>query len=95
VVVLRVRNMTAIDATGLHALEVFSDRLRKTGRTLLICGAREQPARMLKQAQFVRHVGRENILPHVQAALNRAREVNISFEGLGKEIAADLSHAAL
>ena len=36
--------MTAIDATGLHALEVFSDRLRKTGRTLLLCGAREQPA---------------------------------------------------
>jgi SulP family sulfate permease len=95
VVVLRVRNMTAIDATGLHALEVFSDRLRKTGRTLLLCGAREQPARMLEQAEFVRHLGRENILPHVKAALNRAREVNTSFEGLGKEIAADFRHAAL
>jgi sulfate permease, SulP family len=95
VVVLRVRNMTAIDATGLHALEVFSDRLRKTGRTLLLCGAREQPARMLDQAEFVRHLGRENILPHVEAALNRAREVNTSFEGLGKEIAADFRHAAL
>jgi SulP family sulfate permease len=95
VVVLRVRNMTAIDATGLHALEVFSDRLRKTGRTLLLCGAREQPARMLEQAEFVRHLGRENILPHVEAALNRAREVNTSFEGLGKEIAADFRHAAL
>ncbi len=94
VVVLRVRNMTAIDATGLHALEVFSDRLRKTGRTLLVCGAREQPAKMLEQAEFVRHFGRENIVPHVQAALNRARELN-SFEGLGKEIAADLQGAAL
>jgi SulP family sulfate permease len=95
VVVLRVRNMTAIDATGLHALEVFSDRLRRTGRTLLVCGAREQPARMLKQAEFVRHLGKENILPHVQAALVRAREVNTTFEGLGKEIAADLQRAAL
>ena len=95
VVVLRVRNMTAIDATGLHALEVFSDRLRKTGRTLLLCGAREQPARMLEQAEFIRHLGRENILPHVEAALNRAREVNTSFEGLGTEIAADFRHAAL
>jgi sulfate permease, SulP family len=95
VVVLRVRNMTAIDATGLHALEVFSDRLRKTGRTLLLCGAREQPARMLEQAEFVRHLGGENILPHVEAALNRAREVNTTFEGLGKEIAADLQRAAL
>ncbi|HLK22662.1 MAG TPA: SulP family inorganic anion transporter [Bryobacteraceae bacterium] len=77
VVILRVRNMTAIDATGLHALEVFSDRLRKTGRTLLLCGAREQPAQMLEQAEFVHHVGRENILPHVQAALNRARELEL------------------
>jgi SulP family sulfate permease len=50
---------------------------------------------MLKQAEFVRHVGRENILPHVQAALSRAREVNTSFEDLGQEIAADLSRAAL
>jgi SulP family sulfate permease len=95
VVVLRVRNMTASDATGLHALEVFSDRLRKTGRTLLLCGAREQPARMLEQAEFVRHLGRENILPHVEAALNRATEVNTSFEGLGTEIAADFRHTAL
>jgi sulfate permease, SulP family len=95
VVVLRVRNMTAIDATGLHALEVFSNRLRKTGRTLLICGAREQPARMLEQADFARHFGKENILPHVEAALNRAREVNANFAGLGKEIADDLHHAAI
>jgi SulP family sulfate permease len=95
VIVLRVRNMTAIDATGLHALEVFSDRLRKAGRTLLVCGARAQPARMLEQAEFVSHLGKKNILPHVEAALSRAREVNTSFEGLGKEIAADLQHAAL
>ncbi len=95
VVVLRVRNMTAIDATGLYALEVFSDRLRKTGRTLILCGAREQPARMLEQAEFVRHIGQENILPHVEAALNRAREVSTSFDGLGTEIAADLQGAAL
>ena len=95
VVVLRVRNMTAIDATGLHALEVFSDRLRKTGRTLLVCGAREQPAGMLEQAEFVRHLGKENVQPHVQAALIRAQEVNTTFEGLGKEIAADLQSAAL
>ena len=74
VVVLRVRNMTAIDATGLHALEVFASRLRASGRTLLLCGAREQPASMLEQADFVRRIGKENILPHVQAALERARE---------------------
>jgi len=34
VVILRLRNMTALDATGIHAFEQFSDRLHKTGKTL-------------------------------------------------------------
>jgi SulP family sulfate permease len=75
IVVLRLRNMTAVDATGLHALERLSDRLKKSGRVLLLCGARHQPARFLDQAEFVEHVGPENILPHVQAALQRATEI--------------------
>jgi SulP family sulfate permease len=95
VVILRIRNMTAIDATGLHALEKFSDRLRKTGRALLLCGAREQPATMLKQAGFIRHIGAQNILPHVQAALDRARELSSNLEGIGLEVARDMRRAAL
>jgi SulP family sulfate permease len=90
VVVLRLRNMTALDATGLHALEQLAERLRKSGRTLLLCGARSQPEKLLKQAEFVEHVGRQNILPHVSAALARAQEVNEAFGGLGPEFAADL-----
>jgi hypothetical protein len=31
----------------------------------------------------------------VEAALNRARELNTAFGGLGQEIAADFQHAAL
>jgi SulP family sulfate permease len=76
VVVLRLRNMTALDATGLYALEKLADRLKKSDRTLLLCGAREQPARLLKKAEFIEHVGMANILPHVSAALERARQVN-------------------
>lgn len=74
IVVLRLRNMTAIDATGLHALETLSRRLRDSGRTLILCGARHQPARFLKQAEFVEHIGPDNIQPHVQAALTRAAQ---------------------
>ncbi|MFN3651146.1 MAG: SulP family inorganic anion transporter [Armatimonadota bacterium] len=95
VVVLRLRNMTAIDATGLHALEVFAEQLRKTGKTLLLCGARDQPARLLARSDFVRHIGPENILPHVQAAMRRAREIGAPFEGLALERAEDLAHASL
>jgi sulfate permease, SulP family len=94
IVVLRLRNMTAVDATGLHALEGLSDRLKKSGRTLLLCGARHQPARFLDQAEFVAHVGAENILPHVQAALQRATA--IWGERSARELLArDLKRAAV
>jgi SulP family sulfate permease len=75
IVILRLRNMTAIDATGIHAIESFARRLRASGRTLLLCGAMEQPSRLLLQPRFLDHVGRENIMPNIQAALDRAREV--------------------
>lgn len=73
VVILRLRNMTALDATGIHALEQFSDRLHSAGKRLLLCGARDQPSRLISQSGFPEHVGAENVLPHVQAALSRAR----------------------
>lgn len=76
VVILRLRNMTAIDATGLHELERLAERLRATGRTLLLCGARSQPDRLLRQSDFLQFLGEENMLPHVEAALSRAREIH-------------------
>jgi SulP family sulfate permease len=95
IVILRLRNMTALDATGLYALEVFAERLRASGRTLLLCGARDQPAKFLERAEFVEEVGRENILPHVQAALGRARAIGGGFDGLGAEIASEMELAQL
>ena len=73
VVVLRLRNMTAIDGTGLHAVERFAEVLRASGRTLLLCGMRDQPARMMERAEFHQHIGDENMLPSLEAALTRAR----------------------
>jgi SulP family sulfate permease len=75
VVILRLRNMTAIDATGLRAIQDFADKLREVGKTLILCGAPPQPARLMQQAEFHRHVGDANILPNVQAALDRADKV--------------------
>ncbi len=95
VVIVRLRNMTALDATGLHALEMFANRLRKSGRTLLLCGARDQPAQLLHKADFVEHVGPENILPHVDAALQRAREIGTAFGGVGQEMAEDFERTSL
>jgi SulP family sulfate permease len=78
IVVLRLRNMTAIDATGLHALEQLADRLKRSGRTLLLCGALPQPRKMLQRSEFVEHVGEKNMLPNINAALRRARAVHES-----------------
>jgi SulP family sulfate permease len=76
VVIVRLRNMTAIDATGLHALEQLNERLKKSGRTMLICGARRQPAQLLKRGDFLSHVGKEHILPHIEAALQQAERLH-------------------
>src|SRR6266446_206794 len=75
IVILRLRNMTAIDATGLGAIENLADQLHESGRSLLLCGAREQPAQLMSQAEFERHVGAENICPSIAEALERAGEV--------------------
>jgi SulP family sulfate permease len=75
VVMLRLRNMTAIDATGLHALEHLAERLVASGRQLILCGMRAQPAKLMTQAEFHHHIGGENICPSFKAAIERAREI--------------------
>ncbi len=75
VVVLRLRNMTALDATGLFAIEEVARQLHATKRTLILCGAREQPAQLIHQAEFAEVIGKENICENVQEALRRAEEV--------------------
>ena len=78
-VILRLRNMTALDATGLFAIEEIARQLQASKRTLILCGAREQPSRLMHQAEFEEVVGSENICDNVQEALRRAEEV---YEGL-------------
>jgi sulfate permease, SulP family len=76
IVIVRLRNMTAIDATGLRTLEDLADRLRMSGRTLVLCGAREQPSAVMQAAQFHERLGHANICPNIQAALERAAEID-------------------
>ena len=76
IVILRLRNMTALDGSGLGALEELADALHATRRTLILCGAREQPARLMDQAEFDEHVGHENICADLDRALARAAEVH-------------------
>ncbi len=74
VVVIRLRNMTAIDATGLRVLEDLATKLHDSGRALLFCGALPQPRQLMQQAGFDQHVGADNICPNIQDALQRAEQ---------------------
>jgi SulP family sulfate permease len=95
IVIVRLRNMTALDATGIHALEQFSDRLHKAGKMLLLCGAREQPADLILRSDLMAHVGARNVLPNAQAAFLRAREIQADFEGVGSDMAIEMEHRPL
>jgi SulP family sulfate permease len=75
VVVLRLRNMNALDATGLFALEEVARTLQASGRALILCGAREQPLRLIEQSEFQELIGPENICDNVQEAIQRAEEI--------------------
>jgi SulP family sulfate permease len=77
ILILRLRNMTAIDATGLQALEELADTAHRANRHLLLCGAQPQPAQLMRQADFERHVGAKNICSHIEEALSRAVQLHI------------------
>jgi SulP family sulfate permease len=51
-----------------------------SGRVLIVCGARAQPASLIHQAEFKEVVGAENICDNVQSALRRAAEVHEQLE---------------
>ncbi len=75
VVLLRLRNMTAVDGTGLGAIEELAEELRKRGRTLVICGAPAQPAGAMRKAEFHARLGEANICASLQDALERAAQI--------------------
>ena len=88
IVVLRLRNMTALDATGLRAIEELAAAMRGSGRRLILCGARHQPGRLIARADFHRHVGDKNVCASLHGALERAAEVHRQNQAASPELAA-------
>ena len=75
VLILRMRKVVAMDATGLNALEDLYDRLRRGGRHLVLSAPHTQPLLLMEKAGFLDRVGRENVCANVQDALARSREL--------------------
>lgn len=80
IVVLKITYMTAIDSTGIHALESLAKRLQGSGRSLVICGAQSQPAEMIRRSQLLKLLGKRNVQPHLDAALERAAIIHGGFD---------------
>jgi SulP family sulfate permease len=75
VLILRLREVHAIDATGLRALEELNDKNRRDGTTLLLSGLHPQPRAALERAGFLARLGDGNVLPDLDAALARGRDI--------------------
>jgi SulP family sulfate permease len=75
VLILRMRMVLAMDATGLNALEDLHDKLRARGKHLVLSAPHTQPLLTMERSGFVDQIGRENVCPHIDAALARAREI--------------------
>jgi SulP family sulfate permease len=93
IVILRMRYMTAIDATGLYAIEQFHEQLHASGHTLIICGLRGQPKRLVYTSNLLRLIGARNVMPNIRSALSRAEDIHEQFGGIGDEAAAVLAEA--
>src|SRR6185295_2812991 len=61
VVVLKLTYMSAIDGTGIHALENLAKRLQSTGRSLVICGAQPQPLELITRSKLLKLLGKRNL----------------------------------
>jgi SulP family sulfate permease len=75
VLILRVRKVLAIDATGLQALEDLHAKLRAKGKHLILSAPHTQPLAAMENAGFIDRLGPGNVCPHITAALARAREL--------------------
>ncbi len=73
VLVLRMRRVPAVDATGMHALEEFFGKCRRQGIRLLLAGVHAQPMFALAKYGMLDQVGEENLFGNVDDALNAAR----------------------
>jgi len=72
VLVIRMRDVSAIDSTGMRALRDVVKRCRRDGTTVLLCDVREQPLDALRDSAVATDIDLDNVLPDIDRALARA-----------------------
>ncbi|SFQ43033.1 sulfate permease, SulP family [Lachnospiraceae bacterium XBB1006] len=75
VLILRMRNVPAMDITGLTALNNTLQICQKRGITLVLSHVNEQPLHVMEKAGFIEKIGKENLLPNIDEALSYAEKL--------------------
>ena len=73
VLILRMRHVQTIDASGLHSLEELLESTRRRGMTLIISAVRPNVRELMEQTGFAESLGKENFCDDIFCALERAR----------------------
>ena len=77
IIIIRMRNVPALDETAMRALRGVYKACREKDIMLFISHANEQPFSVMKKDGFVADIGEENFFPHIDAALDAARNAEI------------------
>lgn len=94
ILIMRMRHVPVIDATGIRVLDSFYRQLSRHEGTLVLSGLQPSVLKALEKARLVQTVGPENCLPNIGQALARARELlNLPQADLAEKIAAGGVHA--
>jgi SulP family sulfate permease len=77
VLIIRMRHVPAMDATGLHALRRLYTKCREVGTRMVLSGVNEQPMKTMTKAGFVDVIGAENVCTNFDAAVKRAIDIRM------------------
>ena len=73
--VLRMRAVSAIDATAMNSLEQLYKKCKSKGVALVLSHVNEQPLHAMQKSGFYDKVGAENFCAHIDDALIRANKI--------------------
>ncbi|MBR3421433.1 MAG: STAS domain-containing protein [Ruminococcus sp.] len=75
VLCIRMRNVPAVDATGVEALYRIVKRCERHNVKVVFSHVNEQPMKAMEKAGLVKLVGKKNFCSHIDTALLRAEEI--------------------
>lgn len=74
-IILRMRSVPAMDTTSLNKLRELYAKCKKYNVVLIFSHVNEQPLQFMEKSGFIDDIGRENVCPSIDTALERAESI--------------------